>query len=699
MVRLVKGAYWDAEIKLAQEQGFSDYPVFTRKANTDLCYEVCAGKLLAATGTIYPQFATHNATTACQVLELAKGRPFELQRLHGMGELLYEELSREHGGIKSPIRVYAPVGSHQDLLPYLVRRLLENGANSSFVNRFLDYETPVDELVGDVLADVRGESDARHPRIPLPRLLYQSSGEVRPNSAGLDLSDPDVWNDLQAQQHNARTKHWTAAPTGAESAAASISIMSPADNSVDVGEVIHATRQDLDRSLDIAARAQPDWDALGADGRANMLMRAGELIEANTGELMYLIGAEAGRTVGDALAEVREAVDFCNYYAQQAKHTLQPVTLPGPTGESNELSLHGRGTFACISPWNFPLAIFTGQVTAALVAGNSVIAKPAEQTPLTAAYAVSLLHAAGVPDHVLQLLPGSGATIGAALAADERIQGIAFTGSTDTARHINQQLAARTGPIVPLIAETGGQNVMLADSTALPEQLVDDILDSSFRSAGQRCSALRVLYLPDEIADKVLEMLSGAMAALVIGHPLDLATDVGPVIDATALARLEAHVEFLEQSARRIARCDLPDDIRAGTFFPPQAFEIGSIQQLSGEVFGPVLHVIRYQPADLDRVLMEINATGYGLTLGVHSRIERFAREVFERTHVGNTYVNRNMVGAVVGVQPFGGQGLSGTGPKAGGPHYLYRFTTEKTFTDNITARGGNAALFELDDD
>jgi len=705
MVRLVKGAYWDTEIKHAQELGFDDYPVFTRKPNTDLCYEVCAGLLLENPDSIYPQFATHNAITACQVLELAVDRPFELQRLHGMGELLFDELSREFSELRVPVRVYAPVGSHQDLLPYLVRRLLENGANSSFVNRFLDGQMPVNEFIRDPLNEVRDQTSARHPRIPRPVALFRAQGEARDNSAGLDLDDPPVWNALHASLLESASTDYSAGPIidGRESAEGSDGewdpITSPADRSRIVGRGRPADRQDVDSALTAAAAAQPDWDALGGEGRAAILTRTAELIEAERARFLYLVGAEAGRTVVDALAEVREAIDFCRYYALQCSTVFSRVlSLPGPTGELNELSLHGRGIFGCISPWNFPLAIFTGQVAAALAAGNCVIAKPAEQTPLTASLAVKLFHEAGVPESVLHFLPGSGEVIGEALTGDSRIDGIAFTGSTDTAHQINRQLAARSGAIVPFIAETGGQNVMLADSTALSEQLVDDIVDSSFRSAGQRCSALRVLYLPEEIADRVLVMLKGAMQTLKIGNPLDRATDVGPIIDEAALLRLENHVTRLEKHAHLIERCVLPGVCASGTFFAPQAFEINSITDLTEEVFGPVLHVVRYEMADLDRIIEEIIATGYGLTLGVHSRIENFSREIFARTRVGNTYVNRNMVGAVVGVQPFGGQGLSGTGPKAGGPNYLQRFAVERTFTDNITAKGGNPELLALDD-
>jgi RHH-type proline utilization regulon transcriptional repressor/proline dehydrogenase/delta 1-pyrroline-5-carboxylate dehydrogenase len=695
MVRLVKGAYWDAEIKLTQEQGLADYPVFTRKANTDLCYEVCAGILLAAQDAIYPQFATHNATTACQVMELAKGRHYEMQRLHGMGELLYQELSREQGGLKAPVRVYAPVGSHRDLLPYLVRRLLENGANSSFVNRFLDNEVPVDDLVQDTLSRVRSQDPVRHPRIPLPVDLYRAAApSKRRNSAGVDLDHPEEVAALERAVALAATKTWAAG----EGLSGEVNeVRSPTDHARVVGTVRAATLEDVDAALSAARATQRAWDELGGERRAVILERAADLIEAGRGGFIHLIGAEAGRTVTDAVAEVREAADFCRYYAEAARESFSvSVSLPGPTGEQNRLSLHGRGTFACISPWNFPLAIFTGQIAAALAAGNCVVAKPAEQTPLTAAACVRVFYEAGVPEEVLQLLPGSGPEIGGALAADGRVDGIAFTGSTETAWRINRRLAERDGPIVPFIAETGGLNVMIADSTALPEQLVDDVVDSAFRSAGQRCSALRVLYLPEDIADRVLAMLGGAMDTLLIGDPGDLATDVGPVIDGEARQQLEAHTARMAAIRPAAARCLLPTACRSGSFFPPQVFEIDTIRMLEREVFGPILHVIRYRMRDLDRILEEVNASGYGLTLGIHSRIENFAEEIFERTRVGNTYVNRNMIGAVVGVQPFGGQGLSGTGPKAGGPHYLQRFAVEKTFTENVTARGGNAELFQL---
>ena len=694
-VRLVKGAYWDAEIKRAQELGFSDYPVFTRKAHTDLCYEVCAARLLAAPEAIFPQFATHNAHTLSTVLQLAQqAGDFEFQRLHGMGRLLYAELREA-----VRLRVYAPVGSHRDLLPYLVRRLLENGANSSFVNRFLDRKAPVHELVRDPLQSAVADGGTRHPKIPAPPNLYRQAGEERANAKGCDLDDPVQLDALVSGIGEALQRPHRAGPIvrGALRQADRVTVFSPADRRRRLGTVAPSTDSDINAALECAAEAQPAWDERGGAERAAVLTRAAGVLESHRATLMGLIVAEAGRTVADALAEVREAVDFCRYYGMQAKLGFgSPKGLPGPTGETNRLSLHGRGTFLCISPWNFPLAIFIGQTAAALAAGNSVVAKPAEQTGLIAAAATRLLHEAGVPEQVLHLLPGDGARVGDALVGDVRVAGVAFTGSTATARAINRRLAERTGPITPLIAETGGQNAMLVDSTALPEQVVDDVIASAFHSAGQRCSALRILCLQEEIADEVLRMLAGAMQTLAIGDPSDPATDVGPVIDAAAVKALEKHVATLNREARRIAACELPAECRHGTFFAPCAFEIDAVGQLREEVFGPVLHVVRYPRRNLGALIDDINRTGYGLTLGVHSRIDGFADDAFARTLAGNVYVNRNMIGAVVGVNPFGGRGLSGTGPKAGGPHYLLRFAAERTRTDNVAAKGGNAELMNL---
>jgi RHH-type proline utilization regulon transcriptional repressor/proline dehydrogenase/delta 1-pyrroline-5-carboxylate dehydrogenase len=698
LVRLVKGAYWDAEIKRAQEQGLDGYPVFTRKASTDVSYLACARKLLATPDAFYPQFASHNAHTVAAVLEMAgERRDFEFQRLHGMGEPLYDQIVNPQG-LNIPCRIYAPVGNHEDLLAYLVRRLLENGSNTSFVNRIVDRDAPIDEIIADPVAKVSALARIPHPRIPLPANLY---GDQRPNSKGIDLSDLQQLKELAQGMEKAAEKTWWARPMLGDGVreGAGRGILSPADRRRQVGTVVEASDADVEQALAIASRAAPTWDATPVEIRAGCLERAADLMEEEMATLMGLCTLEAGKNIADGVAEVREAVDFCRYYANRARINMAlPHSLPGPTGQRDQLSWRGRGVFVCISPWNFPLAIFLGQVSAALVTGNAVIAKPAEQTPLIAAYAVDLLHRAGVPRDVLQLLPGDGA-IGARLVSDARVAGVAFTGSIEAAWSINRSLAAKSGPIAPLIAETGGQNVMIVDSSALPEQVVVDVLASSFQSAGQRCSALRVLYVQADIADNLLNMLTGAMVELRVGDPGDLATDVGPVIDTDALATLRRHAERLEQQGRLIYRCKLSSDTDHGSFFPPQAFEIESITQLEREVFGPILHVVRYRARDLDKVIDAINNTGYGLTFGIHSRIDSTIRYVTERIRAGNAYVNRNMIGAVVGVQPFGGEGLSGTGPKAGGPHYLYRFATEQALSVNTTAAGGNASLMSLQDD
>ncbi|HXV25120.1 MAG TPA: bifunctional proline dehydrogenase/L-glutamate gamma-semialdehyde dehydrogenase PutA [Alphaproteobacteria bacterium] len=699
MVRLVKGAYWDTEIKLAQERGLSGYPVFTRKVSTDVSYLACAKLLFANSAAFYPQFATHNAHTLAAVLELAGNRrDYEFQRLHGMGQALYDQVV-DDDKLGLSCRIYAPVGSHEDLLAYLVRRLLENGANTSFVNRIVDEAAPIEEIIADPVAGARRLAVKPHPRIPLPRDIY---GPERKAALGLDLADPDTLIRLSRELEQASARPWAAAAIvgGVSRAGSAKPVTDPADRRRTVGEVAEADADAVEQALTRSAHTQIDWDRRPASERAAVLRRAADLYEETMAPLMALAIREAGKTIPDALAEVREAVDFCRYYALQAeRHFAEPLTLPGPTGERNRLALRGRGAFACISPWNFPLAIFTGQVTAALAAGNAVIAKPAEQTPLIAALAVQLLHRAGVPGDVLHLLPGDGARIGGALVRDPRIAGVAFTGSTETARLINQALARREGPIVPLIAETGGQNCMLVDSSALPEQVVRDVLASAFQSAGQRCSALRVLFVQEEVADKMLTMLEGAMAELHVGDPALLSTDVGPVIDEEAKATLARHAERMKREAKLLVELPLPEGTEHGSFFAPRAFEIDSLSRLTREVFGPILHVIRYRADRLDQVLDAINATGYGLTLGIHSRIDETVRYVHERLKVGNAYVNRNMIGAVVGVQPFGGEGLSGTGPKAGGPHYLYRFATERTLSVDTTAAGGNASLLSLQEE
>ncbi len=698
MLRLVKGAYWDSEIKLGQEGGHADYTVFTRKASTDVAYIACARRVLSHADAFYPQFATHNAHTLATIVELAGARrDYEFQRLHGMGEALYEQVVGGDGGRRA-VRIYAPVGSHEDLLPYLVRRLLENGANTSFVNRIVDEQAPVDDIIADPVAKVRALETKRHPRIPAPPDLY---GPQRRNSRGIDITDHRELAPLDRQMDAALARTWHAAPlvAGEHQAGEAQPVRDPADRQRQVGTVVTADAGQAARAMASAAAAAPGWDAADAAVRAAALERTADLMERDMPALMALAVREAGKTVLDAVAEVREAVDFCRYYAGRCREDFAaPLTLPGPTGERNELALHGRGVFVCISPWNFPLAIFTGQVSAALAAGNAVVAKPAEQTPLIAHHAVTLMHEAGVPVEVLHLLPGDGPTVGAPLVEHAQVGGVAFTGSTETARAIYRTLAAKSGPIVPLIAETGGQNAMIVDSSALPEQVVTDAIASAFQSAGQRCSALRVLYLQSDIAEKTIAMLAGAMAELAIGDPALLGTDVGPVIDTAALEMLEAHAARMERESRLIHRCTLGAECAAGTFFAPRAFEIESIAQLEREVFGPILHVIRFDADDLDRVIDDINATGYGLTVGLHSRIDTTVEYVHARLKVGNAYVNRNQIGAVVGVQPFGGEGLSGTGPKAGGPRYLHRFATERSLCVNTTAQGGNASLMSMDE-
>jgi RHH-type proline utilization regulon transcriptional repressor/proline dehydrogenase/delta 1-pyrroline-5-carboxylate dehydrogenase len=696
-VRLVKGAYWDAEIKRSQERGLPDYPVFTRKPNTDVSFLACARFLLEGTPRLYPQFASHNAHSVAWVMHVAQanGRDFEFQRLHGMGKELYDSLEGADGR-RVPCRVYAPVGSHEDLLPYLVRRLLENGANTSFVNRIVDERVPAAEVVRDPVAEVEALSAIPHPRIPLPARMF---GEERANSMGINLADGAEQAKLAAGCRAATAKSWRAVPVvgGKERTGTPRQLTNPAAREEIVGEVLEADAALVDEALALAERAQPAWDRKPASERAAILERAADLYEANFARLLAMCVREAGKTVPDSIAEVREAVDFLRYYAARARADFgTPAALPGPTGESNRLELHGRGVFACISPWNFPLAIFTGQVSAALAAGNAVLAKPAEQTPLVAAAAVRLLHEAGIPGEVLHLLPGDGAVVGAAMTRDPRLAGVAFTGSTETARLIDRALAARDAPLATLIAETGGQNAMIVDSSALLEQVIHDAIASAFNAAGQRCSALRVLFLQEDIADRARELLAGAMDLLTIGDPGLLSTDVGPVIDADAQAMLEAHAERIVKAARWHHRAKPGPEHGRGTFVAPLAVEIEGIHVLEREVFGPIMHIVRYRSDEVDEVIDAINSTGYGLTLGVHSRIDGFARRIASRVEVGNVYVNRNIIGAVVGVQPFGGCNLSGTGPKAGGPRYLQRFATERTVTINTSAVGGNAALLSL---
>ncbi len=689
MIRLVKGAYWDSEIKVSQVGGYDDYPVFTRKVATDVSYLACAKVLLGASDCIYPAFATHNATTIGAVKALAGRTPFEFQRLHGMGEGLYEglaKLERELGEPQTPVRIYAPVGSHKELLAYLVRRLLENGANSSFVNRIADEQVGLDELTRDPVEQLEALQPRRNPKIAFPGEMF---GSARRNSSGCDLSDPDVREPLLARLRRLESKHWSA---GQGSGPRRV-VRSPFDRRIEVGEVTEATPELIDTMLKTASTAQPRWDALGGAERARLLDRTADLFEERREDFYSLCIREAGKTLPDAILEVREAVDFLRYYAAEARRLFTcPVDLPGPTGELNQLNLHGRGVWTCISPWNFPLAIFTGPVAAALAAGNAAIAKPAEQTPLIGALAVELMHQAGIPKDVAQLACGDG-KVGAALVAHPLTSGVAFTGSTATAKAINRTLAERDGPIVPLIAETGGQNAMIVDSSALPEQVTRDVVASAFQSAGQRCSALRVLFVQEDVADTMLTMIGGAMQALKIGDPRELSVDVGPVIDEDAKAALDKHVAELRSRAKILAELPLPRGVERGSFVAPVMAEIGSLDELDAEHFGPVLHVIRYRAGELDKVLSSINRTGFGLTLGLQSRIDTVADYVERHARVGNVYVNRNQIGAVVESQPFGGEGLSGTGPKAGGPHYVARFATERVTCVDTTAAGGNASL------
>ena len=692
MVRLVKGAYWDTELKRAQERGLPDYPVFTRKAMTDLNYEACAAQLLALRPLIIPQFATHNAQTVATVAEMAAGSEgFEFQRLHGMGEALYERLLADPTGFAC--RTYAPVGGHQDLLAYLVRRLLENGANSSFVSISGDPDVPVAQLLVPP-ADIIGNAGAaRHRRIPLPVDLF---GPTRKNSAGVELGHAESLDALLAEIAAASSKPFPeAAPIidGKATVGTARDVRSPIDNKV-IGRVHEADASLAERAMQAAKAGFQAWNATPARTRAAALRKAADLMEARRGLLLALLQAEAGKTLDDAISEVREAVDFCRYYAAEAEAKFAvPTALPGPTGEDNRLVLRGRGPFLCIAPWNFPLAIFAGQIAAALVAGNSVVAKPAPQTPLIAAETIRLLHEAGVPVSALHLVPGDGA-LGAALVAHRDVAGVAFTGSTTTARAINRTLAAKDGPIVPLIAETGGLNAMIVDATALAEQVADDVVTSAFRSAGQRCSALRLLVVQEDVADKMLEMITGAAHELKLGDPRAIATHIGPVIDAAAKHRLDGHVDTM----RRLGRLTWAGETPAlgGTFVAPHVISLNSIGELAQEHFGPILHVVRWKAGGLDKVIHDIEATGYGLTLGVHSRIETTVEEVTRKLSAGNIYVNRNIIGAVVGQQPFGGHGLSGTGPKAGGPNYLMRFATEQTITINTAAAGGNASLIAM---
>ncbi len=691
MVRLVKGAYWDSEVKRAQERGLHDYPVFTRKAMTDLNYVACAERLLKARPRIYPQFATHNALTVASILERAGGVDgFEFQRLHGMGDALYQHLLQTREGLAC--RTYAPVGGHSDLLAYLVRRLLENGANSSFVSVAADPNVPAKTLLIRPQAIIGNAGDARHPKLPMPADLYAPK---RRNSQGVELGHAASLNALMAEVKAVASTKIVASPIidGEEHLRSTRAIMSPIDGSTIAGHVSEADATLAARAIDAAKRGFRVWDRTPAATRAVALEKAADALESKRGLLLHLLQLEAGKTIDDALAELREAVDFCRYYAAEARAICgEGEVLPGPTGEDNRLIRRGRGVFVCISPWNFPLAIFLGQVTAALAAGNAVVAKPAEQTPLIAFEAIRTLHEAGVPTSALHFVPGGGDT-GAALTAHPLVGGVAFTGSTETAWRINRALAAKDGPIVPLIAETGGINAMIVDATALPEQVSDDVVLSAFRSAGQRCSALRLLCVQDDVADKMITMIKGAAEELKIGDPRDTATHIGPVIDAEAKSNLDTHIALMTKSAKTHYAGHAPSQ---GTFVAPHMFELKSVSDLKREVFGPVLHIVRWKSGGLTTLLDQIDALGYGLTLGVHTRIDSVQAEVVDRLDAGNCYINRNMIGAVVGTQPFGGSRLSGTGPKAGGPDYLRRFTLEQTVTVNTAAAGGNASLIAM---
>lgn len=698
MVRLVKGAYWDAEIKLSQVQGMENYPVFTRKNSTDVSYIACAKKLLSQSNCFYSQFGTHNAYTVAALMQIAgENRNFEFQCLHGMGRPLYDQVI-DPQKFNQHCRIYAPVGTHRDLLGYLVRRLLENGANSSFVNKLSDENIPIEKIIADPIARIESLTNKPHPLIPMPKDIYKSWQ----NSMGIDTSNP---HELAALEK--RMKVVLNQPAQAASIingeilfdkGTAKSAVSPANLQQVVGVVNTATDADVERALKTAKAAENTWGRTTVEERAAKLEKAADIFQERMPELIALLTKEAGRCVLDCMSEVRETIDYCRYYAYRAREDFKPQVLPGPTGESNEIALHPRGVMACISPWNFPLAIFTGQVVAALAAGNPVLAKPAEQTPIIAYEAIRILHEAGIPTDALQLVIGSGSVVGAKIVNDPRVTGVIFTGSTETAKRIEQSLANRPGPTAVLVAETGGQNAMIVDSSALCEQAVVDISTSAFNSAGQRCSALRVLFVQEELAPKLLEILSGYMQELKIGEPSSITSDIGPVIDANAQQMLQAHFAKMSQRGKLLAQVPMPEGLK-GTYFAPAAFEIDDLSILEGEVFGPILHVIKYKAGELDKVMDSIINTGFGLTLGVHSRIDATIQYITSRMPVGNMYVNRNMIGAVVGVQPFGGERLSGTGPKAGGPHYIPRLCVERTISTNTVAVGGNARLVSLLED
>ncbi|MFV9875454.1 MAG: bifunctional proline dehydrogenase/L-glutamate gamma-semialdehyde dehydrogenase PutA [Rickettsiales endosymbiont of Dermacentor nuttalli] len=691
-IRLVKGAYWDSEIKKSQMLGLEGFSVYTNKYHTDFSYLACANKMFGYSNYIYPQFATHNALTVASIISIADGRQFEFQCLYGMGKPLYDYII-EHEKVNC--RIYAPVGNYHDLLCYLIRRLIENGANNSFVHMFASNATE-EELLQDPIKFTIQNNFLQSQEIKSPKTIYQDNRE---NSSGFDLGNMSQLENIREQVTKFMQKTWEAYPiiNGKPIKDGEvIRCMQPGDLEKEIGKMRKASEKDCDRALDVSVEAFAYWSSMAIKKRSAIIEKIADVFQENYLELATLLMGEGGKTIADAIAEIREAIDFCRYYACESRKLMQNgQKFVGYTGESNELSLHARGVFVCISPWNFPLAIFTGQVVAALVVGNTVIAKPALQTSLIACLAVKLMHEAGVPDGALQFLPAQGSLIGNYLLKDPRIAGVAFTGSTETARSINRTLAGRDADIVPFIAETGGQNCMIVDSSALIEQTVDDIIQSAFGSSGQRCSALRVLYVQEEIADKLINLLVGAMRELTIGDTHDLSIDIGPVIDRNSQDILYEHIKKMKESANFLYATEIEDEFRKmGYFVPPHAFEIKSINELSQEVFGPVLHIIRYNSKNLDQVIDEINSTGYGLTFGIQSRIAKKIEYIRDKVKVGNIYVNRSTIGAVVGLQPFGGERASGTGPKAGGPHYLLRFMLERCCTINTAAIGGNLELF-----
>ncbi|MDG7055962.1 MAG: bifunctional proline dehydrogenase/L-glutamate gamma-semialdehyde dehydrogenase PutA [Wolbachia endosymbiont of Meromenopon meropis] len=701
IVRLVKGAYWDSEIKHTQELGLSGYPVFTRKSYTDVCYLACAQKLLNKANHFYPCFGTHNAYTFATIIELAdKNHPgFEFQRLHGMGKILYDYVMSELA-TSINCRVYAPIGKHSDLLPYLIRRLLENGANSSFVHQINDSNVRIEELILDPLEKAKNLKYEPHPKIPLPQDIFEKK---RKNSLGMDINDSIVVSKLIESIKNFSKKKWQVGPIIDGKllfdSTKFTEVVNPAHLECVIGEVSSTTSDQALNALEIAYSAFPQWQNVSIEERVKYLERAADLFEEKMKELVYILVIEVGKILSDAIAEVREAVDFLRYYSMIAKNEFNCwKKLPGPTGEDNFIFFEGRGVFLCISPWNFPLSIFIGQIAAALLLGNAVLAKPAEQTPIVACEAVKILYEAGIPKDVLHFLPENGKYLGKTLMLDSRVAGVAFTGSTQTAQIVNKILANRDGPIIPLIAETSGLNTMIVDSSALLEQVTVDVLISAFRSTGQRCSTLRVLFIQEDIAEKQIKMICDAAQELKIGDPIQLSTDIGPVIDKSSVDTLYKHTEKMsrDKNSRFLFKVPMNTDSHNGYFFPPYIYEIQRISQLKQEVFGPILHIIRFNKSQLNEIISDINNTGYGLTFSLQSRIQSQIDFVSKEISAGNIYINRNQIGATVGVQPFGGRGLSGTGPKTGGFHYLYRFCTEKVVTINTTALGGNTTLMSL---